>query len=152
MNRTLQVVAALGIGALIAGGTATFASWSASGTGDATAGAAIARPLVVTAGTTTADLYPGFGLGDVFLTVDNPNPYPVVITAITPGAITSSAPACTASNVSVATATGLSIPVAAGALAAAVTVPNVVTMIAGAPDACQGVTFDVSVTLAGAQV
>lgn len=151
MNRKQRIFAALGIAALVAGGGVAYASWSATGSGSGAARATSAVPLVVTSGTTTADLYPGFTQGDVFLTVNNPNPYPVRITSLTPGTITTSAPACAATNITILPVTGLSVLVPAATAAAAVTVPNVVTMGTGAPDACQGVTFTIGVTVAGIQ-
>lgn len=152
MNRKQRILAGLGVAALVVGSGVAYASWTASGTGSGAAKAATAQALVVTAGTTTADLYPGFTQGDVFLRVTNPNPYGVNITSLTPGAITTSAPGCVSTNITIAAPTGLNIPVAANATNFAVTVPNIVTMIAAAPDACQGVTFTIAVTVAGTQV
>jgi hypothetical protein len=152
MSRKQRILAALAVTALVLGGGVAYAAWSASGTGSGAAKATTAQVLTVTAGTTTADLYPGFTQGDVFLTVNNPNPYPVRITGLTPGAVTTSSGTCTASNISILTATGLNITVPAATAAAAVTVPNIVTMAAAAPDACQGVTFTIAVTLAGTQI
>jgi hypothetical protein len=152
MNRKQKFLATLAVMAVIVGGGVAYANWTASGTGSGAAKAAGATALTVNVGTTTADLYPGFTQGDVFMSVSNPNPYPVNITSLTPGAITSSSGTCAASNITVLPATGLSIPVAANATNVAVTVPNIVTMITTAPDACQGVTFTVAVTLAGVQV
>jgi hypothetical protein len=152
MNLKRKILAALAVMAVIIGGGVAYAAWTAGGTGSGAAKAATAQPLVVTAGTTTADLYPGFTQGDVFLKVANPNPYAVNITSLTPGTITTSSGTCAASNITVAPATGLSINVPAGATAAAVTVPNIVSMIAAAPDACQNVTFTITVSVAGVQV
>ena len=152
MNRKQRILAALAVAALVVGGGAAYASWTASGTGSGAAKAASATALTVSVGTTTADLYPGFTQGDVFMTVSNPNVYPVNITSLTPGAITTSSGTCAASNITVLPATGLSIPLTAGATNVPVTVPNIVTMINGAPDACQGVTFTIAVTLTGTQV
>jgi hypothetical protein len=152
MNKKQRILAGLGVAALVAGSGVAYAAWSATGTGSGAARAASAQALVVTAGTTTADLYPGFTQGDVFLRVTNPNPYGVNVTSLTPGTITTSAPGCAATNITIAPATGLNIPVAANASNFAVTVPNIVTMIAAAPDACQGVTFTINVTLGGVQV
>lgn len=152
MNRKHRIFAVLTAVAIVVGGGVAYASWTATGAGSGAAKATTSAALTVSAGTTTADLYPGFTQGDVFMTVTNPNPFPVNITSLTPGAITTSAPGCVASNITVATPTGLSIPVAANATNVAVTVPNIVTMILAAPDACQGVTFTIAVTLTGTQV
>lgn len=151
MNRKQRILAVITAVAIVVGGGVAYATWTATGSGSGAAKATTSAALTVSAGTTTADLYPGFTQGDVFMTVSNPNPYPVNITSLTPGAITTSAPGCVASNITVATPTGLSIPVAANATNVAVTVPNIVTMILAAPDACQGVTFTIAVTLTGTQ-
>jgi hypothetical protein len=150
MDRKKKVI--IGIvtaGALGAGAAA--ALWSASGSGSGTARSVTAQAITVNAATGAADLYPGFNGGDVHFTLDNPNPYPVTFDAMTPGAITSSNPACAVTNITVAAPTGLSIPVAAGATNVAASIPNVVTMVGTAPDACQGVSFNIALTLTGAQ-
>jgi hypothetical protein len=135
----------------LSGTAVAFALWSASGVGTSSAKALTAQSLTVTAATATADLYPGFTLGDVFFSVNNPNPYPVTITSMTPGTITTSNPACLATNITVASASGLSIAVPANSTATGQTIANVVTMAASAPDACQGVTFTIGLTLTGSQ-
>ena len=135
---------------LIAG--VAFAAWTADGTGSANARARTAQDLTVNAVTGTADLYPGFTDGDLHFTLTNPNPYAVEFTSMTPGSVTSSAPgACPASNLTVDSASGLSLPVAANATSGTQSIADVVTLAAGAPDGCQGVTFTVAVTLSGAQ-
>jgi hypothetical protein len=150
MDRKKKVV--IGIVTVITlGAGAAAALWSASGTGSGTARSVSAQTITVTAATGAADLYPGFTGGDVYFTLSNPNPYPVTFTTMTAGTVTPSNPACAATNVTVTGATGLSIPVAAGAVNVAQSIPNVVTMIAAAPDACQGVSFDIGLTLTGAQ-
>ena len=151
MNRMQRVVAVLAVMGIATGGGVAIAVWSATGAGSGPARAVTAQPLVATAGVATADLFPGFTQGDLFFSVRNPNPYPVTITSFTPGAITTSAPACANTNITVAPAIGLAIVVPAGATAAAVTVANIVSMLLTAPDACQGVTFTIAVTLTDTQ-
>ncbi len=147
-RKSLLAVAAL---AVTLGGLAA-ALWSASGSGSGRARAAVAQSVTVSASTGTADLYPGFTGGDLSFTLTNPNSYPVTFTAMTAGAVTSSDPSgCPASNVTVANATGLTLPVAGGATTGALSIADVVSMGAAAPDGCQGVTFDVAVTLTGSQ-
>src|SRR3954452_23841610 len=82
-------VAVLAVAVVVTGGVA-WALWSASGSGSGTAKALTAQTVTVTAATGTADLYPGYALGDVYFNVTNNNPYPVRFTSITPGTITSS--------------------------------------------------------------
>lgn len=136
----------------LSGTAVAFALWSANGVGTSSAKALNAQALTVTAATATADLYPGFTLGDIAFSVNNPNPYPVTVTSMTPGTVTSSNPAgCPATNITVASATGLNIPVAANSTASGQSIANVVTMASTAPDACQGVTFTINLTLTGSQ-
>jgi hypothetical protein len=142
-------VAGVGVGAVI-GGTMAYALWSANGSGSGNAKALSAQSITVTAATGAADLYPGFTQGDVFFTVTNTNPYPVTFTGMSTGTITSSAPGCAASNISVATPT-ISVTAAVGDTNVAKSIPDVVTMISGAPDGCQGVTFTIPLTLTGSQ-
>jgi hypothetical protein len=144
-------VVGLVVAALI-GGSMAYALWTANGTGSGSAKALTAQQITVNASTGTADLYPGFTGGKVFFTLTNPNPYAVTMTNMTSGAITSSDPTnCPASNVTVGTASGLSLAAAANSTSAQQSISNVVSMAAGAPDGCQGVTFTVALTLSGTQ-
>jgi hypothetical protein len=151
-NKTKKVVAGLIIGAAAVTAGAAVAMWSSTGVGSGNAKALSAVNITVSAATGTADLYPGFTLGDVFFTSANPNPYPVTFTSMTSGAITSSDPTnCPASNVTASNATGLSLLVPAGATTQAGTIANVVSMASNAPDGCQGVVFTIALTLTGSQ-
>ena len=149
---TTKKAAAIGavVAATMAGGIAV-AAWTANGTGPGTARAISAEAIVVTARTGPADLYPGFADGDVFFALQNPNPYPVRMTAMTSGAITSDKPGCAASNVTVDAATGLTLEVPAGGTLDPATIADVVNMAIAAPDACQGAVFTVQLTLTGVQ-
>ena len=143
-------VAGVGVGAVI-GGTMAYALWSSTGTGSGNAKALSAQAITVTAATGAADLYPGFTQGDVFFTVTNTNPYAVTFTGMTAGTVVSGDPTnCPASNVTVANPT-ISVAVAAGATNASKSIADVVTMVSGAPDGCQGVTFTIPLTLTGSQ-
>lgn len=146
-----MAAAAIVVTALLTAGVAV-ALWSANGSGSGNARALTAQTVTVDATTGAADLYPGFTGGDVHFTLTNANPYDITFDAMTPGAITSSSPGtCPASNVSASAATGLSLPVAANATSGAQSIANVVSMAAGAPDGCQGVTFTIALTLTGSQ-
>lgn len=152
MTRKRKVGAVSIIMLMLTGGGIAAALWSANGSGSGQAKALTAQSLTVTAATGAADLYPGFTGGDVFFTVTNPNPYPVTFTSMTPGAVTSSNPTgCPTTNLSVLSAGSLNIPVGANTTSATQSIPNVVTLAAGAPDACQGVTFTIALTLSGSQ-
>ena len=138
---------------LVAGGVA-LAAWSSSPTGTGRSGARTAIELTVTAVNGTADLYPGTTQGEVFFTLTNPNPYPVVFTSMAPaGAVTntnaSDATACPASHVTVSSATGLSLTVAANSTSGTLSIPDVVSMALAAPDGCQGKSFEIPMTLTG---
>jgi len=152
VNRRTKVAGGLALGVMLLGGGIAGALWSAGGSGPGQAKAVTAQTLTVAAATGAADLYPGFTGGDVFFTVTNANPYPVTFASMTAGAVTSSnAAGCPSSNVTVANASGLSLAVAASATSATLSIVDVVTMVAGAPDACQGVTFTIALTLTGSQ-
>ena len=153
MKGIKKKIAAVGVAtvAVIGVGTA-YALWSASATGSGSSKALTAQTITVTASTPTADLYPGFTQGDVFFSLSNSNPYPVTFTSMTAGTVTSGDPTnCPASNVTVANASGLSIAVPAGASNQAASIADVVTMVSGAPNGCQGVTFTIGLTLSGSQ-
>jgi hypothetical protein len=153
MKRVLKKLAAVGVAAgVVAAGGIAYAMWSATSTGAGNATALSAQTITVTAATGAADLYPGFTAGDVYFTVTNPNPYPVTFTSMAAGTITSSSPTlCPASNVTVATP-AISIASAVGDTNVAKSIADVVTMLGTAPDACQGVTFSIGLTLTGSQV
>ena len=152
MSRKRRVVSAVVVGVMLTGGGIAAALWSANGTGSGQARALSAQALTVTAAAGAADLYPGFTAGDVFFTITNPNPYPVTFTSMTAGAITSSNPGgCPSSNITVAGASGLSLAAAANSTSGTQSIVDVVTMAAAAPDACQGATFTISLTLSGSQ-
>jgi hypothetical protein len=75
-----------------------------------------------------------------------------MFTSMAVGTVTSSNPAgCPSTNVSVASATGLNLAVGANATSATQSIADVVTMVAGAPDACQGASFTIALTLSGSQ-
>jgi hypothetical protein len=145
------IVSAVALAVLLVAGAAV-ALWSSTGTGSGRATALSAQSVTVTASTGTADLYPGFADGDVYFTLTNPNPYEITFTSMTSGTVTSSnVGACPSSNVTVGTATGLSLVVAANSTSGALSIADVAAMDSAAPDGCQGVSFDVALTLTGTQ-
>jgi copper(I)-binding protein len=142
-------------GAMLAASVAT-AAWLANGSGSGAGKALSAQGLTVEVATATADLYPGFTNGDLFLKINNPNPYQVTVTNVsrdtTPGAVvTSSVPACdTGGNqVSVDLSTAVSIVVPAGS-STTTSVADIVNMGATTDNTCQGATFTIPVTVSGA--
>lgn len=143
-------IASLLVGGMLAGSVA-LAAWVATGTGSGYAEAGTAAALTTSVTATTADLYPG-GSGDLFIRINNPNPYPVLVTDIarTASPITSDAgAACNASTgVSMADQSGLSIAVAAGG-STTTSLDGVVAMSNASANACQGAVFTIPVTLTG---
>lgn len=134
---------------LALGGLAV-ALWTANGEGNGDAHALSAVDVTLTGSAGAADLYPGYTLGDIHFNAANPNPYPVNFTSFTIGAITSDDVLCTPDNVTV-TPVAINISVLADVINDAHSIPDVVTMVAGAPDACQGVTFTIVLHLVGSQ-
>ncbi len=138
------------IATLTAGGVA-LASWLVGGTGTAysKAGTLQALSTVDVSATISGDLYPG-GSGAATVKVHNPNPIPLVVTAATGnGSITSSDNAnCPGSNLTFTDQTGLSIDIPAGGDAQQV-FANAAQLSANAPNACQGVTFMIPVSVQG---
>lgn len=146
-----------GIGVLIGGAIASsiaYALWSVSGSGESSDQVITADDLVLTANASpAADLFPG-GTGAAQFTVENPNPFPVQVTALQFGAVTSSAPtACPASNLATTNVTlGTPIAVPADGTSPAQSVGKAFTLATNAPNGCQGVTFTVATTATGTQV
>lgn len=140
------------VGAMLIASVA-LASWLASGTGSGFAKADTAAALTTsTVAATTGLLYPG-GTGDLKITINNPNPYPVQVTQIarTAAAITSDAgAACDASTgVSMTTPQAVTIDIAAGG-STTTTLAGVMSMDNTSDDSCQGATFTIPVTVSGA--
>src|SRR5262245_47087255 len=81
-NRRTRRVAlvAFASGLLFISGVA-LAEWLATGTGSGYAKAANAENLTTNVTVASESLYPG-GTGDLALTVNNPNPFPVTVTAV----------------------------------------------------------------------
>jgi hypothetical protein len=137
-----------------------FALWSAQGTGSGRASATTAvtatvNPVDCTPSPACIDLYPGFTNGDLYFTITNSNPYAITFTGMTAGTITvdaDHAADCPASSITVdSPVTGLSLVAPANSTTAQLSIADVVNMIAGAPDGCQGASFDIVLTLTGTQ-
>jgi hypothetical protein len=146
-------VATLGIGTGVA-----FAVWTVGGTGSGSAGATVANNLVVTAITPTgaaASLYPGGPPASVYFTVANPNPFAVTITGLSYGTPTSdNTTVCPSANVSIdaSAPTVVSISIPANATAGtAYSEPSVLDMAHSAPNGCEGVSFNVPITVTATQ-
>ena len=144
-----STAAVLLVGGILGAGVA-MAAWTQTGSGSGAAQAKTAVASVVTAGTTTADLYPGKTGGNLSMSITNPNPYPVTFTSATGGAITVDAghAGCTTTGVTVSTASFAGITVPAGSGGTALSAP-IVAMDNTSLNACQGATFTIAVTLSG---
>jgi hypothetical protein len=142
-------VAVVLTGMLLAASVAT-AAWLANGDGSGAAKAISATPLTVEVATASADLYPGFTNGDLFLKINNPNPYAVTVTTVTPGtgSVTSDAVGCGTGQVSIDASTTVSIDVPASS-STTTSVADIVNMGATAANACQGATFTIPVSVSG---
>jgi hypothetical protein len=131
------------------------AAWSTGGSGNsyAKAGTASALTLNDASASTAADLYPGSNAA-VKLSVTNPNPFPVRITAVTKqaaGAITSDrGTACNASTgVTFANQTGLALDLPANGTTT-FTLPGAVSMSNASDNSCQGAVFTIPVDVTAA--
>jgi hypothetical protein len=147
-RRTAKRILAIGLPLVVIAATGVgYASWNQSGAGAGSAKAATAVASVVTANTTTADLWPGQTAGKLYFHVSNDNPYPVTFTGVTAGAITA------AGGIGTCTTTGVSV----GALPANIVVaaggddfePPIVAMSNLSDNGCQGATFTIALTLTG---
>ena len=147
-------LAVIGVIALVGGGAA-IAAWLAGGTGSGAARATSALDLVVTSGTTTGQLFPG-GAGDVVVSIQNPNGYPVSVTGVSStGSITdSSGPAAcdAATGVSYVDAEAENdLPTTINANSTkTVTFTNAASMTNASDTTCQGATFTIPITVTGA--
>lgn len=131
------------------------AAWSTSGSGNGYAKAGTASALTVNdaSASTTADLYPGAN-GTVKLSVTNPNPFAVRITAVTKqaaGTITSDkGAACNASTgVTFNNQTGLTLDLAANTTST-FSLANAVSMSNASDNSCQGAVFTIPVDVTAA--
>jgi len=146
-------ILSLFLGILLAGSVA-FAWWTATGSGTGYAEAETSGGALTTvASATSADLHPG-GVGDVTITVHNPNTYDVTLTDVaqTGVALTASSDAACEGldSVHLADQTGLSVNLPAGA-DTPLTFAGQVSMDYGtsADNSCQGEVFEIPVSLTG---
>ncbi|MDT7785902.1 MAG: hypothetical protein QOF58_4321 [Pseudonocardiales bacterium] len=119
------------------GSGVAYAAWTSSGSGSATTKAGTAQAPVVSGGAvTTGLLYPG-GTGDAVVTVSNPNPYPVIVTSVSPnGAAT-----CSVTFTQRSPGTAL----AANGGPVAITLSGAVALGSNAANTCQGASIDIPV-------
>jgi hypothetical protein len=135
-------------GALAA--SAAFAAWTVGGGGTGTATATSAAALTTSVATTTAQLYPGITGANLYLTVNNSNPFPVTISSVNANgaAVPDGAHAtCVTTGVSYTTTAVTKTVPANGNLS--FTVPSV-AMTNASDTGCQGATFTIPVTFTAA--
>jgi hypothetical protein len=127
-----------------------WAAWSVTGTATGTASAAKVTALTAQAAP-SSPLFPG-GEADIVITVDNENDFPVEVQSFSAAdKVTvddAHADGCSPLNVKVIPKSGLSERIEANDTHR-FTVPASVEMLDGAPEACQGATFALSLALAG---
>ena len=159
MKRSTRIAAVGGATAslAIAGGVA-YAVWTVTGSGVGGAGATVAQNVTLTEVSPTgpgASLYPGGPAGPIYFQATNPNPFGVTITGITWGTPTSSnTTTCANTNVSIdaAAPTTVSIFVPGNTTAGPITsISGVVDLSHNAPNGCQGVNFNVPMTITATQ-
>jgi hypothetical protein len=130
-----------------------YAAWTTNGSGSGYAKAGSASPLttVDVSATTPATLYPGAN-GDVLVRINNPNTFPVRVTAISGnGTITAAGGTgtCTTTGVTFTNQSGLPIDISASS-AVTSTLTGAAHMSNASDDGCQGATFTIPVSLTGA--
>jgi hypothetical protein len=154
INRKLAVAVLVAVMAAVG---LVYAAWTTNGTGNAYAKAGTSQAIstVDVSASTTATLYPGV-TGDVLIKLDNPNPYPVTVTAITGnGTIAADAghSGCTTTGVTFTNQSSLSlvIPAKSGGVDGVLqsTLTGAAAMSNASLNACQGATFTIPVTLTG---
>ena len=133
------------VGGLVAGlmgAGVALAAWTSTGSGTATATAGSAKSLQV-ASTPATGLFPT-GSVTVPVTVTNPNPYKVALSAVEFTGITTDKTGCSASTVTGTDLTGLSGAANVIAPSGSVTKDVTVTMSNAAENACQGANFNLT--------
>jgi hypothetical protein len=143
--------------AVVATSAIVLAVWTVIGSGTGSGAATVAQTLTITAVTPTgamASLYPGGPAGSVYFKVANPNPFAVTITGLAWGTpVSTNTTACPNTNISLdpSAPTTMSISIPAGSTTGTVQISGVLDLAHSAPDGCQGVGFDIPVTVTATQ-
>jgi hypothetical protein len=154
VNRKLAVAIVAALFAIVG---LVYAAWTTNGTGSAYAKAGTAQSLstVDVSASTAATLYPGV-TGDVLVKFDNPNTYPVTVTAVSGnGTITADAghSGCTTTGVTFTNQSSLSlvVPAKSGGVDGVLqtTLTGAASMSNASLNACQGATFTIPVSITG---
>lgn len=154
-KRRVAVAAVVAFGVIGVG--VAYAAWTATGSGSGAGRALVAQAVTVnpvTPGQAAAALYPGGPAGWVYLTISNPNPYPVNITHLSWGTPTSNDTVnCPSVNVSLdaSAPSSINVTVPANGVSSTLQIFSVLDMSHSAPDGCQGVVFNIPVNVTGSQ-
>ena len=139
--------------ALMTGGTA-YAYWTTTGTGTGQAAATTASAISASPATVAGGLYPGATGVAGTVTVSNPNPFPVKVTAAGFAAPTATGGSgtCTTTGVTFtpqSLTTPVTVPAKVGATNGTATLNFTAAMDNTSQTGCQGATFTSTVTLTG---
>jgi hypothetical protein len=151
--RRLPAVGVTGVVvAVLLGAGLASAAWLSSGGGTATSRAGQALPPTTTtvagSAVTTGLLYPGSS-GDVKITVNNPNSYPVTMTSVTAnGSPTASGGTGTCNTTGVTLTSGSSGTTIPANGSATLTLSGAASMSSASDTGCQNATFTIPVTVA----
>jgi hypothetical protein len=157
MRKRTKIAVATLVALVAIGVSAAYAAWTATGNGSGSGAALIAQALTVnpvTPSQSGASLYPGGPAGWVYLTITNPNPFAVNVTHISWGTPTSTNTTnCPSSQISLdaGAPSTLNVTVPANGVSSALQIFSVLDLAHTAPDGCQGVIFNVPVTVSGTQ-
>jgi len=152
-GRRLAAAATVAAGIAVSG--VAFAAWTVGGSGEGSATASEAVDLASVSFAIDDELYPGF-LASGTLSVTNPNPFPVKITAITFQSPESTAGGCTiaiggtTTDVRFLNLTAQSFVLAATSGAVVIPLDDIAEMDGDAANACQNATFTADVVLTAA--
>jgi hypothetical protein len=150
-----RVAGVAGAAVLLTGVGIAYAAWNTSGTGGGAASSTTAKNLIVTAGTGSGDLYPTSlsNTGVLSLSIQNPNLYPVTVTAL--GADSGSPVNLPNKSCNVSAVHGAeTVDIQVGALATVNWTSSTkdVNLPFAANDDCQGITFSFgAITASGTQ-
>ena len=150
MGIRLKVGTAVAALAVAAAATAAVAEWSSTATGTGSAQSTHDSPSHITASVFAPDLFPG-ATDSVSVTLDNPNPYPVIVTSISSGS-SGAQGNCTAGTVTSDAVNGSPAVVQADgstttiAAAGSGTYQLTTHMVGGADNSCQGLSFSLALT------
>ena len=137
-------------GALVLGlgAGSAFGYFTSSGAGHGSASTATILPALAAQGVPSTRLLPG-GTAEVAVEVTNPNLFAVTVVSATAGGVVTvdpGHPTCTPASVSFTSPGSLSVLIPAGATQS-LSFPGAASMSIAAPNACQGASFSIPLTL-----